>query len=149
MARFNYRLQNILNLMENFEEQARQNFAEKRRILNEEEERLESLNNRLHDIAGRAKSLRCGDIDIKKIMENKYEQRFTEEEIGKQKAKVNVARKNLESARVRMEDAVKERKIYEKLKEKAFEEFMAEEAAAEMREIDGLTSYTYGTRSGE
>ena len=82
-------------------------------------------------------------------MENKYEQRFTEEEIGKQKAKVNVARKNLESARVRMEDAVKERKIHEKLKEKAFEEFMAEEAAAEMREIDGLTSYTYGTRSGE
>jgi len=40
MAKFNYRLQNILNLMENFEEQAKQAFAERRKILNDEEDKL-------------------------------------------------------------------------------------------------------------
>lgn len=46
MARFNYRMQNILGLMENFEEQAKQNFADKRRILSEEEEALAALNDK-------------------------------------------------------------------------------------------------------
>lgn len=148
MAKFNYRLQNILNLMVNFEEQAKQNFAERRRILTDEEERLENLTTKQEQLENYARELRTGDIDIKKIIENKYEQKYVEDEIKKQKVKVNVARKNLEAARVRMEDAVKERKIHEKLRENAFEDFMEEESAKELTEIDGLTSYVYGIKNG-
>ena len=148
MAKFNYRLQNILNLMVNFEEQAKQNFAERRRILTDEEERLENLNAKQEQLENYARELRTGDIDIKKIIENKYEQKYVEDEIKKQKVKVNVARKNLEAARVRMEDAVKERKIHEKLRENAFEDFVEEESAKELMEIDGLTSYVYGIKNG-
>ncbi|MBP5194909.1 MAG: flagellar export protein FliJ [Lachnospiraceae bacterium] len=148
MAKFNYRLQNILNLMVNFEEQAKQNFAERRRILSDEEERLENLTTEQERLEKYARELRTGDIDIKKIIENKYEQKYVEDEIKKQKVKVNVARKNLEAARVRMEDAVKERKIHEKLRENAFEYFMEEESAKELMEIDGLTSYVYGIKNG-
>ena len=50
--------------------------------------------------------------------------------------------------RIRMEDAVKERKIHEKLRENAFEDFMEEESAKELMEIDGLTSYVYGIKNG-
>ncbi len=39
-----------------------------------------------------------------------------------------------------------ERKTHEKLKEKAFEEFLMEEKRQESKEIDQLTSYTYGQR---
>ncbi|SCY00395.1 flagellar export protein FliJ [Lachnospiraceae bacterium XPB1003] len=85
-----------------------------------------------------------GAIDVRKIKENDYEKKFIDEEIKKQKVKVHVANKNLENARLRMQDAIKNRKMHEKLKEKAFEQFMAEEAAKEIREIDGLTSYVYG-----
>ena len=148
MAKFNYRLQNILNLMVNFEEQAKQNFAERRRILSDEEERLENLTAKQEQLENYARELRTGDIDIKKIIENKYEQKYVEDEIKKQKVKVNVARKNLEAARVRMEDAVKERKIHEKLRENAFEDFVEEESAKELMEIDGLTSYVYGIKNG-
>ena len=148
MAKFNYRLQNILNLMVNFEEQAKQNFAERRRILSDEEERLENLTTKQERLEKYARELRTGDIDIKKIIENKYEQKYVDDEIKKQKVKVNVARKNLEAARVKMEDAVKERKIHEKLREKAFEDFMVEEAAKETMDIDGLTSYFYGIKNG-
>ena len=148
MAKFNYRLQNILNLMVNFEEQAKQNFAERRRILTDEEERLENLTAKQEQLENYARELRTGDIDIKKIIENKYEQKYVEDEIKKQKVKVNVARKNLEAARVRMEDAVKERKIHEKLRENAFEDFVEEESAKELMVIDGLTSYVYGIKNG-
>ena len=144
MARFNYRMQNILGLMENFEEQAKQNFADKRRILSEEEEALATLNDKKAKLNEEAKKLRLGAIDVRKIKENDYEKKFIDEEIKKQKVKVHVANKNLENARLRMQEAIKNRKMHEKLKENAFEQFMAEEAAKEIREIDGLTSYVYG-----
>ena len=144
MARFNYRMQNILGLMENFEEQAKQNFADKRRILSEEEEALATLNDKKAKLNEEAKKIRVGAIDVRKIKENDYEKKFIDEEIKKQKVKVHVANKNLENARLRMQEAIKNRKMHEKLKENAFEQFMAEEAAKEIREIDGLTSYVYG-----
>lgn len=144
MARFNYRMQNILGLMENFEEQAKQNFADKRRILSEEEDALAALNDKKAKLNEEAKKLRLGAIDVRKIKENDYEKKFIDEEIKKQKVKVHVANKNLENARLRMQDAIKNRKMHEKLKENAFEQFMAEEAAKEIQEIDGLTSYVYG-----
>ena len=149
MAKFNYRLQNILNLMENFEEQAKQAFAERRKILNDEEDKLAALNRKATELEVESKRLRNGDLDIRHIMENEYEQKYNKEEIKKQKLKVKVAQKNLENARARMEDAVKERKIHEKLKENAFEEFMSEEAAAESLEVDQLTSYVYGAKKAD
>ena len=45
-----------------------------------------------------------------------------------------------------MQEAVQERKIHEKMREKAFERFIAEMNAAEVKEIDELTSYVYGTK---
>ncbi len=149
MAKFNYRLQNILNLMENFEEQTKQAFAERRKILSDEEDKLAALNMKAVELEAESKRLRNGDLDIRHIMENEYEQKYNKEEIKKQKLKVKVAQKNLENARIRMEDAVKERKIHEKLKENAFEEFMSEEAAAEALEVDQLTSYVYGAKKSE
>ncbi len=149
MAKFNYRLQNILNLMENFEEQAKQAFAERRKILNDEEDKLAALNKKAAELEAESERLRNGDLDIRHIMENEYEQKYNKEEIKKQRLKVKVAQKNLENARIRMEDAVKERKIHEKLKENAFEEFMSEEAAAESLEVDQLTSYVYGAKKAD
>lgn len=42
--------------------------------------------------------------------------------------------------------AVKERKVQEKLKEKAFEEFLQELNAQEMKEIDEVVSFNYNNR---
>ena len=39
--------------------------------------------------------------------------------------------------------------MHERLKEKAFEQFMREENAAESKAVDELTSYTYGQRRKE
>ena len=56
---------------------------------------------------------------------------------------VHKAEKELEDARNRLKTVMQERKVQEKLREKAFEEFKQELAEAETKEIDELVSYIY------
>ncbi|MCR4585188.1 MAG: flagellar export protein FliJ [Lachnospiraceae bacterium] len=149
MARFVYRMQNILELKEKLEEQEKNNFAVRQRQLNEELEILDGLLAKLGALEEEGKALRLSVIDVLKIKENERSVEYAEEEIKKQRVKVRVAEKNLEAARVRMQEAIQERKIHEKMREKAFERFVAEVNAAEVKEIDELTSYVYGTREPE
>ncbi len=65
--------------------------------------------------------------------------RWTNREIAR-------AAKAVEKARAALQELMQERKAHEKLKENAFEEFMKDELAAESKEIDQLTSYTYGQK---
>ena len=149
MARFVYRMQNILDLKEKLEEQEKNNFAMRQRQLNEELEILDGLIKHLEALQEEGKALRLSVIDVLKIKENERGVEYAEEEVKKQRVKVKVAEKNLEAARNRMQEAIKERKIHEKMREKAFERFIAEMNAAEVKEIDELTSYVYGTREPE
>lgn len=48
-----------------------------------------------------------------------------------------------------MQNAMVERKTYDKLKEKAFEEFKIELNAQEKKEVDELVSYRFGVTAGE
>lgn len=149
MARFRYRMQNILNIKEQFEVQAKQNFALMQAKLNEEESILEQLYKRRDIIAEEARILRQSSIDILKMRENEALAKYLDEQIKSQIMKVKMAEKNLDSARLKLQKARQEREIHEKLKEKAFEEFMMEENMKEAKEIDELTSYTYGKKTKE
>ena len=146
MAKFNYRMQNILQLKEKMEEQERNNFAARRRALTEEEDKLQALIDKRNAVAEEGKRLRQTVIDVRSIRENEDLQRYTEEQLKQQRIKVRVAEKSLDAARAKMQEAVQERKIHEKMREKAFERFIAEMNAAEVKEIDELTSYVYGTK---
>ena len=66
--------------------------------------------------------------------------------VSAQRVEVDKAARRLEKARIRMTEAMQERKTQETLREKAFEEFLQEENRAESKVIDELTSYTYGQK---
>ena len=85
-------------------------------------------------------------LDILKIDENKKMVSFAGEQVRAQTIQVRMAEKRLEEQRVRMQKAMQERKTHEILKEKAFEEFKMELKASESKEIDEMTSYTYGQK---
>ena len=72
-----------------------------------------------------------------------------DEFIALQRLEIRKAEQKLEDARIKLQDTMQERKIQEKLRENAFEAFMEEEKARESREIDELTSYTYGQKTLE
>ena len=66
--------------------------------------------------------------------------------VEQQQLVVKKAEKQLDVARERLKEAMQESKTHEKLKEKAFEAFVREENAKEAKEVDELTSYTYGQK---
>lgn len=146
MAKFTYRLQNILNIKMKMEEQAKQEFSAARVHLDDEEEKLAGLLKRKSAYEEQARDLRKGTLNIRELEENKNAIRTLEDYEKSQREQVRKAERKLEQARIRMTEAMRERKTQETLREKAFEEFVREENRAEGKAIDELTSYTYGQK---
>lgn len=146
MARFRYSMQSILNIKMKMETQAKQEFSAARAALDQEEERLKLLFQRKDGYEQRAQELLAGALDVGKIEENRTAIQRMEDYIAEQRLRVAAAEKNLEQARIRLTEVMMERKTHETLKEKAFDAFLMEEKRQEGKEIDELTSYTYGQR---
>ena len=147
MAKFKYRMQSILEIKKKLEEQAKNEFAAARAALNEEEEKLEQLNKRKEAYEEEGRALREDTLNIMDIIENKEALLRMDEFIAEQQLNVKRAEDRMEEARLALQTAMQESKTQEKLREKAFEQFMKEENARESREIDELVSYTYGTKA--
>ena len=129
------------------ETQAKQEFASAMAALNTELATLKRLQARRTEYETRSGELLSGRLDLLAIEENKEALLKMDSLIAAQNIRVADARKGLETARERMADAMKERKTYETLREKAFEAFLQEENHAESKAIDELTSYTYGQKT--
>ena len=147
MAKFKYRMQSILEVKKKLEEQAKNEFAAARAALNEEEEKLEQLNKRKEAYEEEGRALREDTLNIMDIIENKEALLRMDEFIAEQQLNVKRSEDRMEEARLALQTAMQESKTQEKLREKAFEQFMKEENARESREIDELVSYTYGTKA--
>ncbi len=143
MAKFIYRLQNVLDVKMKLESQAKTAFSTAAARLNEEEDKL----NRLYEARKAAEEAyrQCsiGILDMMELKSARDNVEYIKEQIVLQQKAVDNAKKLLEIARFRLNEAMKDRKIHEKLKENAFEEFMHEENEAEKKEIDQLVSFTY------
>lgn len=149
MSKFVYRMQNILNIKSKLEEQAKMDYGLARARLTEEEEKLEQMQRRKADYEEIARGALKEELHVRQIRENKEAILRMDEFIALQRLEIRKAEQKLEDARIKLQDAMQERKIQEKLRENAFEAFMEEEKARESREIDELTSYTYGQKTLE
>jgi len=151
MARFRYRMQSILDIKNKMETQARMEFGLAQRKLQEEESKLENLHMRKLSYETKAKELLKDALKVREIIDTQTAIKRMEEYIEEQLKKVHLAEAQVEEARVKLVEVMQERKTHERLKEKAFENFQQEEKASESKEIDQLTSYTYGRKilSGE
>lgn len=141
MSVFRFRMQNILDMKEKLEEQAKTEFAQAQRKLNEEQELLAEVVKRKEDYIAEGIRLRNEAISVREILDNKSAIEYTQNLEKEQRLAVNVAQKAVDAASRRMMEARAQTKTYEKLKEHAFEEFMQEENRAESKEIDQLNSY--------
>ncbi len=113
----------------------------------EEEALLEEIRKRKNEYIEEGVKLRLEVIDPVAIDINKRAVEVMEDEEKKQEIEVAVARKNVDAARKKMMDARTETRIYEKLKENDFKEFMIEEGKAESKEIDELNSFRFSEKS--
>lgn len=143
MAKFTYRMQNILDIKVKMENQAKIAYGIANRKLAEEQEKLQAILMRRAGYERQAKELVNGTLNVRDIRECKRAIDVMKSLQRTQMMNVHAAEKNVEMARVALNQVMVERKTHEKLKEKAFEEFKQELERAEGKEIDELVSYNY------
>ena len=147
MAVYKFRMQGILDIKDKLETQAKQDFANANLKLLEEEALLNEIIEKKNDYVEEGVKLRSSIIDPVAIDINKRAVEVMEDKQKEQEKEVNIARKNVDVARRKMMEARTETKIYEKLKEDDFKEFMIEEGKAESKEIDELNSFRFSEKS--
>lgn len=149
MAKFVYRMQNILNIKYKLEDQAKTEFMMANRTLQEEENKLEILEKRKAFYEEEGRSLLAKNLQMDKIRENRQAILRMKEFVEKQIKRVEEAKRQVEIKAAKLSELMQERKAQEKLKEKAFQVFLQEENSKESKEIDELVSFTYGKRQRE
>lgn len=147
MARFRFPMQNILNMKEKLEEQAKNEYGQANARLLAEEKKLEQLNNRLEDARLQLKNVLCEILSMTEIHKRENAVVILKGYVKQQQLVVKRCEKEVEIAREKLTEAMKERKIFEKLREKAFDEFIKEEGRREQKEVDELMSYKYGAKN--
>ncbi|MBQ9983184.1 MAG: flagellar export protein FliJ [Lachnospiraceae bacterium] len=149
MAKFIYRMQNILDIKYKLEEQAKQEYMEVRARLNDALAQMERLEQRKTAYMQQYMELVSKKLDVLEIEECKNAIILMDDYIWNQKNVVERIERELELAAQKMNVAMQERKIHEKLKENRFEEFLQELNQEEMKEIDQLVSYQYNNQQTE
>ena len=143
MAKFVYKMQNILDIKNKLETQEKTAFAIEVQKLRVEEERLVRIRNEIEyyeDLIRDQGDKQINILEWKRCNEA-LEYKKNEEKIQIQHVKM--AEKNVDIARGRLNKVMVERKTQEVLKEKAFVEFVKELNEVEKKEVDELVSFTY------
>ena len=146
MAKFSYRMQNILDIKYKMEEQARLAYANARMKLTEQQNKLERMFEAKKRLENQYRKMAQGHINVRDLLDGRKAIDFQKELIKGQIVEVRVAEKNFELARARLNEVMKDRKTHEKLREHAFEDFLLELNDQEKKEIDELVSYQYSAK---
>lgn len=143
---FVFSLQSVLDYRKNIEEKIHNEFSEKKRELELEELKLINLINERADLIGELrkmqnKSLPVDDIAryisyVEQVRENEKKQRITIAQVSEE----------LEVKRNELLEAVKKRKIMERLKERHAEEYIIAARALEQKNSDEMAVLRFGRR---
>ena len=143
MAKFVYRMQNILNIKQKLETQAQMAYSIANQKYLEEQKVLQQYLIRRVGYEKQLKEAMQGDLNLQEVSHARANVNDMKTIVRRQMMQVHTAEKAMEDARVALNEVMQERKVQEKLREKAFEEFKQELATTETKEIDELVSYTY------
>lgn len=143
MAKFVYKMQNILDIKYKLETQAKTNYAQANNRLRQEEFKLECIYDDIkrYEDEIRQKSENVINIDELKWCANAIQIKKLEAE--RQKKAVDKAAYEVELAREKLNEVMVDRKTHEKLKEKAFDEFKQELLDSESKEVDEVVSFQF------
>lgn len=149
MAKFIFKMENILEVKRKLEDQAKSVYASALAVLDEEQKRLACLEQQRESYKEKLTSMMVASLDIDQIRTLEDAVEVMKYRIREQMVRVQDAQIKAERARQALQAAMVERKTYEKLKEKAFEEFKLELNAQEKKEVDELVSYTFSKSTEE
>ena len=143
MAKFIYKMQNILDIKNKLETQEKTAFALEMQKLRTEEERLETIRGEIQAYQDLIREQKDKGINILEWKRCNEALRYKKDEEKSQIQRIKHQEKNVDIARGRLNKVMQERKTQEILKEMAFEEFVHELNEGEKKEVDELVSFTY------
>ena len=141
MAKFLYSMQNVLDIKERLETQAKTEYAEMNNRLF-----MKRLGKRLDSYENLARSSASERLDIMEMRRCNEAIDIIKNQMTQQAVRIRIAQRNVDNAMKKLTEAVQDRKIHEKLKEKAFEQFKLDINAQEMKEIDETVSFKYNNK---
>jgi len=142
MAKFSFRLQSVLNVKSQQEDNLKNELGKAIRKLEAEKHKLSKLEDDFNNLIAKFNE-KAKKTTVKKLIEyNEYLSLLTSK-IKFQKENVNCAALNVDKVREGLLQAVKERQILEKLKEKKKEEFLLEQKKLEQKTNDEIVSYSH------
>lgn len=143
MAKFVFKLENILQIKYKLEEQSKIEFGMAIERLNIATQKLEALYVKRYSFEDKLKSLVSTGAKALELAQAAEAVEVMKIKIAEQKRVVELEERKADEAREKLNTAIQERKIFEKLKENEFEKFKHEVNLQEMKEVDELVSYTY------
>lgn len=143
MTKFIYKMESILQIKYKMEDQAKTAYGNAQTKLMMEEKKLEELVNKKQNYEDKLTNLMLSNLKLVEIRQCENDIEIIKYYIKIQQIEVKKAEQQLEAARIRLNNAMVERKTHENLKEKAFEAFMLEYEAEQRKEIDELVSFQY------
>lgn len=142
MAKFSFKLQPVLNVRVQTEDNLKYELGKAIQKLEKEKRKLALLKHALSDLANEFNE-KAKNTTVYKLIEFNEYMSLLNSEIKRQKENVNCASLNVDKVRRELLKAVKERKILEKFKEKKLEEYLLGEKKAEQKTNDEIVSYNY------
>ncbi len=143
MNKFVFKLQGVLDIRRDLEEQAKAEFGLAQAELVAEEEKLAQLAARREDKILELKELMSANLNVKKINLTKEGIEVLKEMEKEQALAVSRAETKVELARRKLQKTILERKTIEKLREKQLEEYKLMYEAEEQKINDEISSYSY------
>jgi len=146
---FKFKLQTVLDHKQKQEEEEQRELVRRKDILAKEERRLKRLKDiqetRKRELAEKSAQ---GLLNVEEIqMYHQFQKRLSAE-ISAQSIRVQQAQADVEWQREKLLEAMKERKTYEKLKEKHYQAWLAETEAEERKLLDEIATTKFD-RNGE
>jgi len=149
MQKFGFRLESVLKLKSQLEDNAKNCLARATRELESQKDYLEDLKNTNEGSINSLNAEVDEGIPVYRIRTYNSYLSFMKNKITEQKENVNIAEQDVDINRESLIKAMQERKILDKLKEKKYHEYVKEQNKAEQLLIDELNSYKFKDGSGE
>ncbi len=146
MAKFVYKMQSILDIKYKLENQAKAEYGMAVSILQGEKLKLDKIYDDIDKYKRELRDMNDGVLDVMKLKESSAALSYKKREAQAQKVVVERAESRVERKKEKLNEMMVDRKTHEKLREKAFGEFLKEIADQESKEIDELVSFQYNNQ---
>ena len=131
-------------MKEKLEEQAKNEYSQANMRLKEAQDEEERLKKRWMDAEDELRRVLSESLNVMEVKRHEDAVEILKMYTRNQHLVVIQKARDVEIAREKLNEAMKDRKTFEKLREHAFEDFIKEQNLAEQKEIDELVSYRHG-----